>query len=185
MTEYIQANRRLWDAWTKIHEKSQFYDLEEFKAGCNTLKSIEIEELGIVDGKSLLHLQCHFGQDSFSWARLGAKVTGVDFSDEAIQLAQDLAKDLDIRARFICADIYDLPDVLDEQFDIEFAHVSGVVEKSVEAVDAPQRIDYKNMATILGRDDFNPKMLAEALQENGDRNIALTLLSYRQKSPHK
>ncbi len=120
MTDYTQANRKLWNAWTKIHEKSQFYDLEGFKAGGTTLKSIEIEELGNVDGKSLLHLQSHFGQDTLSWARLGAKVTGVDFSDKAIQLGQHLAEDLDIKARFICTDIYDLPDVLDEQFDIVF-----------------------------------------------------------------
>jgi len=120
MTDYIRANRRLWDAWTKIHEKSQFYDIEGFKAGRNSLKSIEIEELGNVETKSLLHLQCHFGQDTLSWARLGAKVTGVDFSEEAIYLAQDLAAELKIDARFICTDIYKLPDVLDEQFEIIF-----------------------------------------------------------------
>jgi len=120
MTIYTQANRRLWNAWTKIHERSQFYDLEGFKAGSSSLKSIEIEELGSVDGKTMLHLQCHFGQDTLSWARLGAKVTGVDFSDEAIHLAQNLAEELKINARFICSDIYDLPDSLDEKFDIVF-----------------------------------------------------------------
>jgi SAM-dependent methyltransferase len=120
MKKYTQANRRLWNAWTKIHENSQFYDLEGFKAGANSLKSIEIEELGSVVGKTLLHLQCHFGQDTLSWARLGAKVTGIDLSDEAIYLAQNLAEELKINARFICSDIYDLPDVLDERFDIVF-----------------------------------------------------------------
>lgn len=120
MTDYTQANRKLWNAWTKIHENSTFYDNVSFKAGRNTLKSIELEELGDVSRKSLLHLQCHFGQDTLSWARLGAQVTGVDFSDEAIALAQSLAAELNLEACFICSDIYELPDVLDEQFDIVF-----------------------------------------------------------------
>lgn len=124
MTEYINANRKLWNAWTKIHENSEFYDNEGFKAGRNTLKSIELEELGDVSGKSLLHLQCHFGQDTLSWARLGANVTGIDLSDEAIKLAQSLAAKLNLDARFVCANIYDLPSVLDEalteRFDIVY-----------------------------------------------------------------
>jgi len=120
MNEYTQSNRKLWNAWTKIHEKSELYDNESFKAGRNTLKSIELAELGEVRGKSLLHLQCHFGQDSLSWARLGAQVTGVDFSEEAITLARSLAGELGLEARFICSDIYELPEALDEQFDIVF-----------------------------------------------------------------
>ena len=120
MNKYTQANRKLWNAWTEVHKNSEFYDNESFKAGRNTLKSIEVEEVGDVEGKSLLHLQCHFGQDTISWARLGAQVTGVDLSDEAIKLAKSLAADLNLDARFICSDIYALPDILDEQFDIVF-----------------------------------------------------------------
>lgn len=120
MNDYTNANRKLWNAWTKIHENSDFYDNVSFKAGGNTLKSVELAELGDVDGKSLLHLQCHFGQDTLSWARLGAKVTGVDLSDEAIQLAQSLAAELNLDARFVCSDIYELPEVLNDQFDIVF-----------------------------------------------------------------
>jgi len=120
MNTYTQANRKLWNAWTKIHETSEFYDNESFKAGRNSLKPIELEELGDVSGKSLLHLQCHFGQDTLSWARLGAKVTGVDLSDEAIRLAQSLAAEIKLDARFVCSDIYELPNVLYEQFDIVF-----------------------------------------------------------------
>ncbi len=120
MSEYTNANRRLWNTWTRIHETSEHYDNEGFKAGRNTLKSIELEELGDVSGKSLLHLQCHFGQDTLSWARLGAKVIGVDLSDDAIKLAGLLAAELNLDAHFICSDIYELPDVLDERFDIVF-----------------------------------------------------------------
>jgi ubiquinone/menaquinone biosynthesis C-methylase UbiE len=110
----------LWNTWTRIHERSEFYDLASFKAGRNSLKSIELTEVGDVAGKSLLHLQCHFGQDTLSWARLGARVTGVDLSDEAIALARSLADELGIEARFICSDLYRLPEHLDEQFDIVF-----------------------------------------------------------------
>jgi SAM-dependent methyltransferase len=96
------------------------YDVAGFKAGKCTLDRIELEEVGDVAGRKLLHLQCHFGQDSMSWARLGARVTGVDFSPKAIDLARSLAGELALDARFICADVYDLPAVLAGEFDIVF-----------------------------------------------------------------
>ena len=105
---------------TPIHARSKFYDVAGFKSGKSSLKSIELEELGDVSGKSLLHLQCHFGLDTLSWARLGAKVTGIDFSDKAIDLARSLSKELSIEASFVQSDIYALPNVLDSQFDIVF-----------------------------------------------------------------
>jgi len=120
MDKYIKGNLDLWNELTPIHARSAFYDVEGFKKGRCTLKSIELEELGDVSGKSLLHLQCHFGLDTLSWARLGAKVTGVDFSDESITLARSLSKELGIKANFICSDIYDLPKVLNKKFDIVY-----------------------------------------------------------------
>ena len=120
MDEHIIENRELWNELTPIHERSEFYDVEGFKKGRCTLESIELEELGDVSGKSLLHLQCHFGMDTISWARLGARVTGVDFSDKAITLARSLSKELGIKANFVCSDIYDLPKNLDGKFDIVF-----------------------------------------------------------------
>jgi SAM-dependent methyltransferase len=120
MNEYLQANQKHWDRLTAGHEQSEFYDLAGFKAGQDRLRSIELEELGDVAGKSLLHLQCHFGMDTLAWARRGALVTGVDFSQKAIALAQSLSQELAIPARFYCSDIYDLPGVLSEQFDIVF-----------------------------------------------------------------
>ena len=111
-------NRRAWGLRTSVHLKSDFYDLASFKQGRNSLRPIEQEELGDVRGRSLLHLQCHFGMDTLSWARLGARVTGADFSEEAITAARSLAAELGLEARFICANLYDLPDVLDEEFDI-------------------------------------------------------------------
>jgi 2-polyprenyl-3-methyl-5-hydroxy-6-metoxy-1,4-benzoquinol methylase len=120
MDDYLAANRALWDEWTAIHETSSFYDLEGFKAGGSRLRAYEVNEVGDVTGKSLLHLQCHFGIDTLSWARQGARVTGADFSDRAIQLARSLAAELDLDATFVRSDLYDLPAVLDGQFDVVY-----------------------------------------------------------------
>lgn len=120
MDRYLRANRRRWDALAPIHRDSVFYDVEGFKAGGMTLRSIEREELGEVKGKSLLHLQCHFGLDTLSWARLGAKVAGVDFSGKAISLARELAEESGLEGTFIQADIYELPEVLKKEFDVVF-----------------------------------------------------------------
>lgn len=121
LKEYIDINRQLWNEKTKHHVDSEFYDMKGFLAGNTSLKEPEMELLGDVKGKSIVHLQCHFGQDSLSLARMGAKVTGVDLSDVAIDYAQKLAKDMQLDAKFIASDIYDVPKVMDEQFDMVFA----------------------------------------------------------------
>jgi SAM-dependent methyltransferase len=120
MLEERESNRAFWNELTEIHEQSAFYDVESFLRGRNTLHDIEIKELGDVEGKSLLHMQCHFGMDTLSWARLGANVTGADFSDKAVALAQKLAGELNLSARFVQTDIFELPQALPEQFDIVF-----------------------------------------------------------------
>lgn len=118
--QYFEANKDLWNAKTPIHDKSSFYDVPGFKAGKTTLRSVELEELGNVKGKSLLHLQCHFGMDTMSWAREGAVVTGMDFSDAAIDRAKELASELNIPAEFVCCNVYDLPQHLKGNFDMVF-----------------------------------------------------------------
>jgi SAM-dependent methyltransferase len=120
MPTHIQANRQLWNQWTSLHETSDFYDLASFKAGDSSLRPIELAELRDVAGKSLLHLQCHFGLDTLSWARNGALVTGVDLSDRAIALAQSLSAETGVPATFLCADIDNLPTMLSGQFEIIF-----------------------------------------------------------------
>jgi len=120
MDKYIKGNLEYWNEVTPIHARSDYYDVEGFKSGKSTLRPIELEELGDVSGKSLLHLQCHFGLDTLSWARLGARVTGVDFSDRAIDLARRLSKETGIEASFVHSDIYDLPKNLDGDFDVVF-----------------------------------------------------------------
>jgi 2-polyprenyl-3-methyl-5-hydroxy-6-metoxy-1,4-benzoquinol methylase len=117
---YIEINRRTWNQKTAVHYESDFYNVKEFILGGNSLNSIELDLLGDLNGKKILHLQCHFGQDSISLVRLGAQVTGVDLSDKAIEKAHQLAKECGVDAKFICCDIYDLEKYLDEKFDIVF-----------------------------------------------------------------
>lgn len=121
MDDHLSANHDLWNAWTDLHESSEFYDLPGFKSGKSSLRPVERAELTDVAGRSLLHLQCHFGFDTLSWARKGAIVTGVDFSDRSIALARSLSAELSIPASFVCSDIDRLPEVLSGQFEIVFS----------------------------------------------------------------
>jgi SAM-dependent methyltransferase len=118
----VESNRRLWDEWAKFHVGSEFYDVKSFIDGTrpNRIADYEREEVGSVEGKTLLHLQCHFGMDTLSWARLGAHVTGADFSAEAIAAARKLATDVGIEATFVESNVYDLPDALHGEFDIVY-----------------------------------------------------------------
>ncbi len=121
MKEYFDANRTLWDAKVEYHKNSKMYDLEAFKAGKNMLNSIELEALGKeVKGKRLLHLQCHFGQDSMCWARMGAQVTGVDMSPKSLELARNLNAELDLGVNFVESNVLELKDHLEGEYDIVF-----------------------------------------------------------------
>jgi len=127
--QYYEANREHWDESTGIHERSQFYDRAGFIAGGRSpLTDTERAELGpLVAGKRLLHLQCHFGMDTLELARLGATVTGIDFSPASIEAAKRLSVDSGIPGRFIEANVYDAPEVLDERFDIVYAGAGSLV----------------------------------------------------------
>jgi len=126
MDDYRRTNREHWDEATDVHIRSEFYDVASFKAGAERLHPIERAEVGDVSGKTLLHLQCHFGMDTLSWARRGATVTGIDFSARAIEAATKLAAEVGVPARFIETDLYAAPDVLDEQFDIVFTSYGAI-----------------------------------------------------------
>lgn len=125
MDRYLRSNQAMWDVWARHHVPSPFYDVEGFKAGARRrrvgLDGLETRLVGDVTGRSLLHLQCHFGLDTLSWARRGATVTGVDFSGEAIGAARALAAEVGVPATFVQSDVYDLPSVLRGEFDIVFA----------------------------------------------------------------
>jgi SAM-dependent methyltransferase len=122
MDDALRANRDVWDAWTKIHLASAFYDVPSFRTGENPIRIAQYErdEVGDVRGRTLLHLQCHFGLDTLSWARLGAVVTGADFSEVAIAAARDLAADLEIPASFVVSNLYELPGALRGTFDVVY-----------------------------------------------------------------
>lgn len=120
MSDYLAVNKKWWNNVTPIHLHSELYNLSGFKKGKTTLQAIELDEVGNVKGKSLLHLMCHFGMDTLSWARAGAIATGVDMADESINLAKKLSKEIKVPTTFKCCDIYKLPDVLDKKFDIIF-----------------------------------------------------------------
>ena len=117
--KYIETNKRAWNKRTPIHIKSNFYNNKEFKKGMNSLKLIELNAVGDVKGKSLLHLQCHFGQDSISFARMGAIVTGVDFSDVAIKEAKKISEEINVPVKFVENNVLGLK--LNEEFDIIFS----------------------------------------------------------------
>jgi len=118
--EFLSSNRALWNEWVDINARSAFYGLEEFRRGGTRLRPYELEEVGAVEGKSLLHLQCHFGMDTLSWAREGARVIGVDFSERGIVVARRLAEELALEASFVHSNLYDLRSNLDGKFDVVY-----------------------------------------------------------------
>jgi len=119
-SDYITVNKQSWNNRVATHLISDFYNMEGFLNGETSLNPIELDILGDIRGKNILHLQCHFGQDSLSLSRLGASVTGVDLSDKAIEEGEKLAQKLGTDTQFICCDIYELEQHLEEQFDIVF-----------------------------------------------------------------
>ncbi len=150
--KYFEVNKATWNEKVKVHAKSEMYDLEAFKNGKSSLMQYELKALGDVKGKSLLHLQCHFGQDSLSWSRLGAKCVGVDLSNEGIKLAQQLNKELNLDAEFVCCNVLDTSKYVKEKFDIVFT----------------------SYGTIGWLPDLKPwaKMIAERLKSGGTFYIA-------------
>jgi len=110
--DYMKTNQEWWNEVAQVHAQGDAYLLKEFKAGLNKLYPLDLEEVGDVAGKKLLHLQCHFGMDTLSWARLGAEVTGIDFAEQAIAIAQSLSQELHLDATFLRSELYTLPNVL-------------------------------------------------------------------------
>ncbi len=117
---YFETNKQTWNKKVDIHARSDFYDMEAFKKGKTSLKQYELEALSDVSGKSLLHLQCHFGQDTLSWSRLGAKCTGIDLSEKGIELAKSLNEELHLDAKFVSCNVLDTSEYIKDKFDIVF-----------------------------------------------------------------
>lgn len=117
---YTAINKSTWNDKVDVHMASDFYDMDGFLSGKSSLNAIELELLGDVFGKKILHLQCHFGQDTLSLSRMGAEVTGIDFSEKAIEKARALTQTLNLKAQFVCCDIYDTLNYIHEKFDLVF-----------------------------------------------------------------
>lgn len=168
LNKYFETNKQTWNEKVDVHAASDFYDLEAFKKGKSSLHQYEIEALGDVSGKSLLHLQCHFGQDTLSWSRLGAKCTGVDLSEKGIELATQLNSELGQNASFVCCNVLDTSKNVNEQFDIV----------------------YTSYGVIGWLPDLKPwgKMIAERLKPGGvfyivDFHPIVWMFDYLQKEP--
>ncbi|MBA2279948.1 MAG: methyltransferase domain-containing protein [Acidimicrobiia bacterium] len=128
--EWVATNQRWWDERVAMHEASPFYDLDGFVAHPDRIRPFEVEDLGDVTGKSLVHLQCHLGTDTISWATRGATVVGLDFSVPAVEAARRLAARLgydDGRAEFVAADVYDAPAALGGRtFDVVYTGLGAI-----------------------------------------------------------
>lgn len=118
--EQFEANRRLWDKRTGIHLKSDFYHTDRILGGESSLTEIEELYLPSIEGKRLLHLQCHFGLDTISLSRKGASCTGIDFSPEAIRNARELSERAGLDIHFLESNVYDVPKLALPAFDMVF-----------------------------------------------------------------
>ena len=119
-SDYLNGNLKAWEAWTEDHVRNGEYGLELLRTGKSSLSPVDLAEVGEVKGLSLLHLMCHIGTDTLSWAREGATVTGMDFSSKSIAVARDLARELSLSARFVESELYGAKSAIPEQFDIVY-----------------------------------------------------------------
>ena len=119
MNHMTQANKHGWDGLAGIHYRN--YHVDKLLGGSPILNEVIIKEVGDVKGKSLMHLLCHIGTDTLSWALLGAKVAGMDISSESLKYARQLAVRMGVEADFIEADIMDVMEKVKSKYDIVFS----------------------------------------------------------------
>ncbi len=125
--DYFKANKAIWDEKTKHHSNSGFYNVPAFLQGKTSLSDIEMEYLKDVKGKKVMHLQCHFGLDTLSIARLGAQATGIDLSSESIKLAKELNEQLGLDVQFHECNVYDTEQFVNEKYDLIFCSYGALV----------------------------------------------------------
>lgn len=124
--EYLEKNKSAWERKVEYDIVSEYYNVDGFLSGENALDQLEIAGLGEIKNKSILHLQCYFGLEALTLARMGASVTGLDFCNNAIEQANKLKDKAGLNAKFVCANVYDAPKVMDSQFDIIFASYGSI-----------------------------------------------------------
>jgi 2-polyprenyl-3-methyl-5-hydroxy-6-metoxy-1,4-benzoquinol methylase len=122
-----ERNRQWWDERVPLHVESAFYDVDAFRAGAEPPHSAwTFDEVGDVRGLDVVHLQCHFGMDTLSLARRGASVTGLDFSEPAVDQARRLAAELGIEATFVHADVHDAAAALGRTYDVVYTGIGAL-----------------------------------------------------------
>ena len=168
MSDPVDVNRAWWDERVPIHTESEFYDVDGFLAGASTLRPFEPEEIGDVTGLSLVHLQCHFGLDTLSWARLGAKVTGLDFSAPAMEAAAALTERAGLQADWVTSDVLRVDEALGgRRFDIVYTGLgalnwledverwAGVVARLLVPGGRLHLVEFHPITEIFGDDDLS------------------------------
>lgn len=165
--DHRNTNRSMWDELVPIHVASDFYDVPGFLGGMSHLRPFESAEVGDVTGCSLLHLQCHIGLDTLSWAREGAIVTGLDFSEPAIVAAREIATQAKVEAEFVVGDVHDAPQLLDRRFDIVYTGIgalcwlsdmsewAGIVAQLVEPGGMFYMPEVHPYTDVFGEDDLS------------------------------
>jgi SAM-dependent methyltransferase len=117
----------LWDERAPAHAASGTYELDELVAGKDHLRPWELEHVGDVAGRDLIHLQCHIGTDTIGWARRGARVVGLDFSAPALDVAASLADQCGLVIEWVCADVYDAAGAVDgRRFDVVYTGIGAI-----------------------------------------------------------
>jgi SAM-dependent methyltransferase len=173
MDQHTTVNQAMWNELAPLHAASDFYDVESFLQGKGTLGDLELAEVGDVTGKRLLHLMCHIGLDTLSWVREGAQVTGVDFSDQAIGIARDLAKRTNTEAEFVVCDVLAAADHLNDTYDVVFLSkgvLMWIADLDAWAATCARLLRPGGVLYVL---DYHP--LALALSESDSAEGRLTL----------
>lgn len=124
--EMREANRRSWNAATRAHNAHKADQAGFFRSGGNKLFPEELALLGALSGRSLLHMQCNAGQDSLSLAQLGARVVGVDLSDEAIAFASALSAESGVPAEFLRSELIEFLEGSERRFELAFCSYGAI-----------------------------------------------------------
>ena len=125
----LATNRDNWDSRVGIHAGSDAYELSRYRDDPDHLSGVvafDRTRIGDVAGKKLIHLQCHIGTDTISLARLGADVTGTDFSENALAVARQLSVDADTPVRFVLSELYETAEIVGETFDFVYTGVGAI-----------------------------------------------------------
>lgn len=126
-----QVNHAHWQDLAAVHGEGNdaYYDVDALLAGRSAMTELEeraLELSGGVSGRDLLHVQCHIGFDSITFAQRGARVTALDFSEQALKKARRIAERAGVQVEWIETDVLALPDALSGRFDLAYASIGAI-----------------------------------------------------------